>query len=224
MLVNAAEKRAAFADLYRAGDLDHALALAAEQLISSAGDERLRWGNNEALALWRLGRSADALRSLASVSAEATDTADHLLAGNYNNNTALASMSLWFESEDEERLDSALIGFEGAAFHYRLCEERALVASALNNVGVILSALGRYAEAYVKLDEARAIYLKVGESCRAAEVDETEARARLMAGESDRALVLAARSVSVLADFGDGALAEAEETLKAVLAAREATR
>lgn len=217
MLVIQGEKRAAFADLYRAGNLDHALALASEALTNSAGDERLRWGNNEALALWKLGRSADALQSLASVSAEASSTSDRLLAGNYNNNTALASMSLWFEFEDEVRLDEALIGFEGAAFHYRLCGERALVASALNNVGVILSALGRYAEAYAKLDEARAVYLKAGEVCRAAEVDETEARARLKDGDMKRALVLASRAVSVLADYDDGALAEAEATLRAVM-------
>lgn len=223
MLGSLTEKRALFADLHDRGETGLAGRVCDAMLEGAEGDERLRWTNNLSLVRWREGRPAEALALLVGVADLARGTRDDRLAGNYHNNAAAYLMALWHGSEDEDLLDRALVSFEGAAYHYERAAEPPLTASTLNNVATVMMALGRVAEALPKLAEARAIYLKAGLREMAAQVDETEARARLRMGQFEEAERLASRAVSALTGTEHRAARdEARETLKDALAAADA--
>jgi tetratricopeptide (TPR) repeat protein len=217
MLVITEEKRAEFANLYGRGESAAALSLCREMLSEATGDERLRWTNNEAAALWRMNDARGALDALDRIIHLAYTSTDLTLRANFHNNRFAALMSL--AAADAELYDSALIEIAGAAALYAKAGDRRLTASTENNTGALMAALGRYAEALPRLAVAREMYLRAGDEAHAAEVDETEARARLLSGDAAGAETFAARAVAVLSVSGGpaAALDEARATLRAVL-------
>lgn len=217
MLVSLEEKRAFFAELLAAGDLDAARAFCERLRDESAGDERLRWGNNLSIVELRAGRLDAALEALASVADEAHDTRDHLLRANCHNNAAAARIGRWKLSESEADLDAALIELEGARFHYREAREFSRLGTVENNLGALRVALGDYEEAVRHTAAAREVYTRSGERGLVAQVDETEARARLGLKEYGEAERLA--SLALAFSEGESAKEEARETLRAVWAA-----
>ncbi len=118
-----------------------------------------------------------------------------------------------------ENIDRALIENTAALVHFELANHRRFFARVENNIGFIFLELGRYEEALEHLDNARAIFIEIGDVGTAAQVNETRARVFLAQGRYPEAEKIAFSAASVLETGGEySLLAEALEAQGIALA------
>jgi tetratricopeptide (TPR) repeat protein len=118
-----------------------------------------------------------------------------------------------------ENIDRALIENTAARVHFELANHRRFFARVENNIGFIFRELGRYEEALEHLDNARAVFIEIGDVGTAAQVNETRARVFLAQGRYPEAEKIAFSAASVLETGGEySLLAEALEAQGIALA------
>jgi tetratricopeptide (TPR) repeat protein len=129
--------------------------------------ERFRLWHNLAACHWGLaeyGSAADAIEAAAEIlgTSAARLLSDRDL-GNHFNNLGLVAWKTW-------NLDGALTHYEDALCHYERIERADLCASVLNNIGCVMTDSGRFAEARGYLKRAEAVYARLGDHARLAQV------------------------------------------------------
>jgi tetratricopeptide (TPR) repeat protein len=73
-------------------------------------------------------------------------------------------------------IDSALIEYAAASYHFDKAGHRPYLANVETNLGYLYFKINRFAEANEHLDRARRIYVRIKDAHTAAQVDETRAR------------------------------------------------
>jgi transcriptional regulator with GAF, ATPase, and Fis domain len=95
-------------------------------------------------------------------------------------------------------IDNALIELTAASFYLEQAGHTHYLASVENNLGFSLFRAGRFDEAFEHLDRARRLFIRLKDGVRAAQVDETRARALLAQGcnsEAERVVRVAVHAL-----------------------------
>src|SRR5207244_1963912 len=108
---------------------------------------------------------------------------DHALRGALHSEFASLFIRLGREENRRDYLDKALIEATAASFHFEQAGNTRFLARVENNLGFLFFTLGQYGDAHKHLDRARFLFLELGDSGSAAQVDDTRARTFLAEGK-----------------------------------------
>src|SRR2546423_6998044 len=207
---------------WRQGEFDEARALIQEALGRLPDTER----ETKALALIRsaiIERSAGKLIEALRIHTEAAPIFEkiesHALKGMFHTGLAVTLKKLGEIEQREDYIDRALIEYAAASYHFEQAGHERYRARVENNLGFLLSTVGRFAEAHEHVGRARRIFAGLKDKGSVAQVDDTRARILLADGkraEAERAARAAVRAL----ERGDGhsLLAEALTTHGVALA------
>jgi tetratricopeptide (TPR) repeat protein len=135
------------------------------------------------------------------------------LKGKFHNAYAVLLRSLGSAEKREDYIDSALVEYAAASFHFEQVGFYKLQASVENNVGFLFASIGRFPEARDHVNSARRLFVRLADHGGAAYTDDTLAQIFLMEGNSEEAEKVARRAVHALKRGGEQAvLAEALTT------------
>jgi CheY-like chemotaxis protein len=160
---------------------------------------------------WRIYSEASAL-------VETLD--DHALRGAFHNEFALLLRKLSSAEGHDTYVDRALIEYTAASFHFEQAGNNRFLARVENNLGYLLSTIGRYKEAHGHLDRARQLFLELKDVETVAQVDDTRARTLLAEGRLPDAERFARSAVSTLEKGDEQALLAEALTTHGVARAR----
>jgi transcriptional regulator with GAF, ATPase, and Fis domain len=104
------------------------------------------------------------------------------LKGKFHSTLAGTWESLGVAEKRPDYIDNALIELTAASFHLEQAGHTHYLASVENNLGFSLFRTGRFEEAFEHLERARRLFIRLKDGVRAAQVDETRARALLAQG------------------------------------------
>src|SRR2546421_2714856 len=207
---------------WREGAVDEA------RVILRAVLDRLSETESEvrALALLRsaiIERSAGRLNEALRIHTEAVQLFEkidnHTLKGKFHVGLAVTLKKLSEIERRDDYVDRALIEYAAASYHFEQAGHERYRARIENNLGFLLSTVGRFAEAHEHVARARRIFAGLKDKGSVAQVDDTRARVLLAEGkraEAERAARAAVRAL----ERGDGhaLLAEALTTHGVALA------
>lgn len=134
---------------------------------------------------------------------------DIVLLGKFHTNLGLVFMALGQETGREDFLDSAIVQYTAAGYHFAHAQKKAarpfaqekaerFIALNENNYGYVLFLLREFEEAAERLQRAHRIFIELGDAGHAAEVMETQARLLLAQGRCEEAAHVAAMAVRAL--------------------------
>jgi len=223
-----AEARVDLAICYwREGALDEArvtLRLVLEDLGDLQSEQKLRALLNIAVVEKAATRDREALRIYREAAPQFNGCSSHALKGKFHNGYALLLKSLGLAEHREEYIDTALVEFAAASFHYEQAGYHRFQAGVENNVGFLFAGLGRFPEAHQHVNSARNLFIGLADQGGAAYADDTLAQIFLMEGRSQDAERIARRALQVLKRGGEQTkLAEALTTHGKALARLEQT-
>ncbi|HZI19128.1 MAG TPA: response regulator [Pyrinomonadaceae bacterium] len=136
----------------------------------------------------------------------AFESVGDVLKGRWHGERALVLKRLAAAENRADYADRAILEFTAAIFHYEQAGHERYCASNLNNLGLLLYALGRHAEAHENLDRARSIFARLGDAGSVAQVDETRARVLIAEGRFADALKVITGAARSLEEAGEQAL------------------
>lgn len=173
-----------------------------------------------ALALLRAAIFADHSGHLAEADARLREcesllkTCDNpALLGAFHNSRAIQLSKFGEEPGREDFLERALMEYVAAIIYFEEIKALRRQAAAENNLGLMLVLLGRFDESARRLDHAHALYTRLRDASRAADVTESKARRHLAQGNNKEAEKLAEKAAGVFELEGRlDALAEARTT------------
>jgi tetratricopeptide (TPR) repeat protein len=212
-----AEARVDLAICYwREGALDEArvtLRLVLDNLEERQSEQKLRALLNSAIVEKVATRDHEALRIYREAAPQFNTGANHALKGKFHNSYATLLKSLGLSENREEYIDSALIEFAAASFHFKQAGHHRFQARVENNVGFLFASIGRFSEAREHVTNARSLFVRLADHGGAAYTDDTLAQIYLLEGNSEQAERIARRAVHALRRGGEQAvLAEALTT------------
>ena len=212
-----AESRVDLAICYwREGALDEAritLRLVLNDLAETHSEQKLRALLNSAIVEKVATREQEALRIYRDAAPQFEVSTNHSLKGKFHNSYATLLKSLGVSEKREEYLDSALVEFAAASFHFEQAGHHRFQARVENNVGFLFASIGRFPEAHQHINNARRLCVQLADHGLAAYADDTLAQVFLMEGNSEQAEKVARRAVQALKQGGEQtALAEALTT------------
>jgi transcriptional regulator with GAF, ATPase, and Fis domain len=143
-------------------------------------------------------RTNDALRILTEAAPLFEASAGDGLRGRYHNELAAVLWSLGRAERRSDYLDRAFIEYEAAAFYFERAGHTPYRAAVENNLGYLFLTVSKFEEAHRHLDSARRLFARLGDGARAAQVDETRARAMLASGRVAEAEAVARAAVRAL--------------------------
>jgi tetratricopeptide (TPR) repeat protein len=147
---------------------------------------------------------------------------NHTLRGTYHIMFGDRLVNLAELRPHSDYIDSALIEYAAASYHFERAEHRPYLANVETNLGYLYFKINRFDEAKEHLDRARRIHVRVKDKRRAAHVDETRARILLAQGRIAEAERVIRSAVSVQERDGNSFyLTEALITYGRVLARGE---
>ena len=207
---------------WREGAVDEA------RVILRAVVDRLSETESEvrALALLRsaiiersAGRFNEALRIHTEAARSFEKIDSHALKGKFHVGLARTLRALGTVEHREDYIDRALIEYAAASYHFEQTGHVRYRAHVENNLGFLLSTVGRFAEAHEHVGRARRIFAGLKDAGSVAQVDDTRARVLLAEGKRAEAERSARAAVRAL-EKGDGQalLAEALTTHGVALA------
>jgi DNA-binding NtrC family response regulator/tetratricopeptide (TPR) repeat protein len=172
-------------------------------------DVRSRLANTEselkAIALLRsaivelsANRNNDALQLLTDAASLVEASNSHALKAKYHGNLGIILRNLSNNEQREDYLDSALVEYAAASFHYEQAGHTRYRARNENNLGFLYFKIARFNEAHEHLDRARRLFISLKESGSVAQVDDTRARTLLAQernAEAERISRLAVRTL-----------------------------
>ena len=145
---------------------------------------------------------------------------DHALRGRFHNHFAALFNNLGTAEHREDYIDTALIEYTAASFHFEQAGHTRYQASVENNLGFLFFTLGRFAEAHKHLDRARGLFLRIDDQVHLAQVDDTRARTLLAEGRLKEAERYARAAVKTLDRGGEQALLAEALTTHGIALAR----
>ena len=224
-----AEARVDLAVCYwREGALDEArvtLRLVLESLGEIQSEQKLRALLNSAIVEKAATRDREALRIYREVAPQFEASTNHALKGKFHSNYGILLKNLALSESREEYIDTALVEFAAASFHYEQAGHRRFQAGVENNVGFLFASIGRFDEAREHVNRARSLFLRLADQGSAAYTDDTLAQIYLLQGRSEDAERVARRAVHALKRGGEQtALAEALTTHGKALARLQQTQ
>ncbi len=212
-----AEARVDLAICYwREGALDEArvtLRLVLEALGDVQSEQKLRALLNSAIVEKAATRDHEALRIYRNAATEFEVSINHALKGKFHSNYGILLKNLGISENREEYIDTALVEFAAASFHYEQAGHRRFQAGVENNVGFLFASIGRFSEAREHVSNARSLFVQLQDQGSAAYTDDTLAQIYLLEGRSAEAERVARRAVHTLKRGGEQTvLAEALTT------------
>ena len=224
-----AEARVDLAVCYRReGALDEArvtLRLVLESLGNIQSEQKLRALLNSAIVEKAATRDREALRIYQESAPQFEASANHAVKGKFHNNYGILLKNLGLSDSREEYIDTALVEFAAASFHYEQAGHRRYQAGVENNVGFLFASIGRFDEAREHINSARSLFLRLADQGSAAYTDDTLAQVYLLEGRSEDAERVARRAVHALKRGGEQTvLAEALTTHGKALARLQQTQ
>ena len=218
-----AEARVDLATCYwREGGLDEArvtLRLVLDGLGHIQSEQKLRALLNSALVEKAATRDREALRIYREAAPQFDATTNHALKGKFHNNYGILLKNLGLSESREEYIDTALVEFAAASFHYEQAGHHRFQAGVENNVGFLFASIGRFSEAREHVSNARSLFVQLQDQGSAAYTDDTLAQIFLLEGRSEEAERVARRAVHTLKRGGEQTvLAEALTTYGRALA------
>ncbi|HJT65026.1 MAG TPA: helix-turn-helix domain-containing protein [Pyrinomonadaceae bacterium] len=218
-----AEARVDLAICYwREGALDEArvtLRHVLDTLAEPTSEQRLRALLNIAIVEKDSLRDRESLRIYREAAPQFDLTSNHALKGKFHNSYATVLKSVGLSENREEYIDSALVEFTAASFHFEQAGHHRFQARVENNVGFLFASIGRFREAHNHLDRARCLFSKLGDHGAVAYADDSRAQAFLLEGRPEDAERVARGAVKTLKDGGEQMmLAEALTTHGTALA------
>ena len=191
---------------WREGAVDEARVILQEVLSHLSNAE----SNVRALALLRssiiersAGRLSEALRIHTEAAPMLERIGNHALKGKFHVGLAETLRKLSEIERREDYVDRALIEYAAASYHFEQAGHERYRARVENNLGFLLSTVGRFVEAYEHVNRARRIFGGLKDAGSVAQVDDTRARVLLAEGrhaEAERAARAAVRAL----EKGDG--------------------
>ena len=224
-----AEARVDLAICYwREGALDEArvtLRLVLESLGDIQSEQKLRALLNSAIVEKAATRDREALRIYREAAPHFDFSTNHALKGKFHNAHGTLLKSLGLSESREEYIDTALVEFTAASFHFEQAGYHRFQASVENNVGFLFASIGRFGEAREHVHSARNLFLRLADRGSAAYADDTLAQVYLLEGRSEDAERVARRAVHALKRGGEQTvLAEALTTHGKALARLQQTQ
>jgi len=143
-------------------------------------------------------RHRDALTILLDAAPLIRQCESHALKGKFHSTLAGTWESIGVAEKRPDYIDNALIELTAASFHLEEAGHTHYLASVENNLGFSLFRAGRFDEAFEHLERARRLFIRLKDGVRAAQVDETRARALLAQGcnsEAERIVRAAVRAL-----------------------------
>lgn len=191
--------------LLRLGDLD--------------SEQRLRAFLNKALVETASKQYREALRLLREAAPLCEVSRNHALKGKFHNVYAVVLNNLGLSEHREDYIDSALIEYSAASFHFEQASHKRFQGRLENSLGLLFTHLGRFTEAHDHLERARSIFASFKDKGSVAGVDDSRARNFIAQGQFTKAETLARASVRVLEEGDElSLLAEALTTHGTALA------
>jgi tetratricopeptide (TPR) repeat protein len=213
---------------WREGALDEArvtLRLVLERLGDIQNEQKLRALLNSAMVEKAAMRDREALRIYREAAPHFDVSTNHALKGKFHNNYGILLKSLGLSESREEYIDTALVEFAAASFHYEQAGHRRYQAGVENNVGFLFASIGRFGEARDHVSNARSLFVQLQDQGSAAYTDDTLAQIFLLEGRSEEAERVARRAVHTLKRGGEqNVLAEALTTHGKALARLQQTQ
>ena len=224
-----AEARVDLAVCYwREGALDEArvtLRLVLESLRDIQSEQKLRALLNSAIVEKAATRDREALRIYREAATQFEASTNHALKGKFHSNYGILLKNLGFSESREEYIDTALVEFAAASFHYEQAGHRRFQAGVENNVGFLFASIGRFDDAREHVNSARSLFLRLADQGSAAYTDDTLAQIYLLEGRTEDAERVARRAVHILKRGGEQTvLAEALTTHGKALARLQQTQ
>lgn len=193
----------------RQGAADEARATLDEadaRLTAADTSLRARAALRRALVEESATRANEALRILTASAPLFESCASDALRGGYHNGLATVLSVLGRTERREDYLDRAFVEYEAAAFHFERAGHTTFRAVVENNLGYLFLTVSKFVEAHRHLDTARRLFARLGDGTRAAQVDETRARALLAEGRVAEAEAVARAAVRALEGSDESAL------------------
>jgi tetratricopeptide (TPR) repeat protein len=222
-----AEARVDLAICYwREGALDEAritLKHVLETLENQDSEQRLRALLNIAIVEKVATRDLESLRIYKEAAPLFDRSSNHALKGKFHNSYATLLKSLAADNR-AEYVDSALVEFTAAGFHFEQAGHKRFQARVENNVGFLFGEIGRFSEAHEHLGRAHDLLISLGDQGGVANSDDTRAQVFLMEGKNKEAEKIASSAVRTLTHGGEQTiLVEALTTHAKALARLEQT-
>jgi CheY-like chemotaxis protein len=200
----------------REGGLDDARAMFAEALSQLEDQD----GDLKAVALLRsavlekiANRLNEALHILKTGGSLFAASNNHSLRGRFHNERATVLKNLGAAEGRADYIDSALIEFAAASFHFEQAGHDRYQACVENNLAMLFFKANQLAEAHEHLDRAQALFTTLRDVVHQAQVAETRARVLLAEGNLVQAERFARMAVQLLENGDEGfLLAEALTT------------
>lgn len=224
-----AEARVDLAVCYwREGALDEArvtLRLVLESLCEVESEQKLRALLNSAIVEKAATRDREALRIYREAAPQFDASTNHALKGKFHSNYGILLKNLGLSESREEYVDTALVEFAAASYHYEQAGHRRFQAGVENNVGFLFASIGRFDEAHEHVKSARSLFSHLADQGGVAYTDDTLAQIYLLEGRREEAERVARRAVHALKRGGEQTvLAEALTTHGKALARLQQTQ
>ena len=218
-----AEARVDLAICYwREGGLDEArvtLKLVLDSLENKNSEQRLRALLNSAIVEKVATREFEALRILREAAPLFDESNNHALKGKFHNSYATLLRSLGTAENRNDYIDTALVEYSAASFHFEQAGHKKFQGRVENNVGYLFATLSKFYEAHEHFIRAHALLESAGDFGGAAGCDDARAQAFLLEGRNTEAEKAAAGAVRILKRGGEQTmLAEALTTQGKALA------
>lgn len=199
----AAEAQTELAFCYwREGALDDARVLTREALRRLGTEER-------ELRAWVLVRGAlversafrlnDALRLLDEAAPLLAESEQHPLLGRFHQTRGNALQFLGVAERRDDLIDSALLEYTAAAFHFGEAGDVPNRARTENNVGFLLQRLAKFEEAHEHFDRAASLFKSLGDAASVAQVNDSRAQCLVAEGRFAEAAEVSRRAARSLA-------------------------
>lgn len=159
------------------------------------------------------GRYTDSLSILEDNAFIFDNLLSHALRGSFHNQLALVLKQMGALEGRPDYLDRAIIEYTAAIYHQEQAGHERYRATNENNLACLLFKMGRHKEAHLQLDRAGATLLRLKDSGRLAQIDDTRARVFIAEKRYREAEAVIGRAVKTLEAGGAAApLAEALTT------------
>jgi tetratricopeptide (TPR) repeat protein len=189
---------------WRDGHLNEARALliAALEGLTTQGRTRARALLRLATVEQSAGRYYDALKILTDNSALFANLRHRTTKGDYHNEMAMMLEEIGVAEKRDDYFQRALTEYQAAEHQFKLARNHVFRATVKNNVGVVLSKLGRFKEAHQHVAEARRLSVRFKDRTRTAQFDITCAEILIAEGKFKQAEVVAHKAALALEKSG----------------------
>ena len=191
---------------WREGGLDEArvtLRHVLQTLGETRSEQRLRALLNSAIVEKDALRDRESLRIYSEAAPQFDLSSNHALRGKFHNSYATLLKTLGLSENREEYVDTALVEFAAASFHFEQAGHHRFQARVENNVGFLFASIRKFPEAADHLARARRLFVRLRDHGAVAYVDDSRAQAYLLEGRPEDAERVARGAVRALQNGGE---------------------